>query len=95
MSRKKMTSKKKKIVLLVGTAALVGGTAFAMAGTGNASQGNNRSSQFCLAAEKFLSDSNAFIVAQERNNFPDKRAKIERQQELVRQTIANMERQGC
>lgn len=95
MSRKKMTSKKKKIVLLVGTAALVGGTAFAMAGTGNASQGNNRSSQFCLGAEKFLSDSNAFIVAQERNNFPDKRAKIERQQELVRQTIANMERQGC
>ncbi|AVZ77029.1 hypothetical protein SLUN_37510 [Streptomyces lunaelactis] len=91
-----MTSKKKKIVLLVSTAALVGGTAFAMTGTGNASQeSDNRVSQFCLAAENFLSDSDVFIINEERNNFPNKEARIARQQELVRQTIANQERLGC
>lgn len=46
MSRKRMTTKK-KIVLLAGAAAMVGGAAFAMTGTGNAGQLQGNQSSRC------------------------------------------------
>ncbi|MFK4227542.1 hypothetical protein [Streptomyces sp. NPDC019890] len=90
-----MITKKKKIVLLVGTAALVGGAAFAMAGTGNAGQRQGNESSRCNQLARLKADHQRFIANERANPNANSRARIARSQAIIGQIRKQEQSAGC
>ena len=95
VSRKRMITKKKKIVLLVGTAALVGSAAFAMAGTGNAGQRQGNESSRCNQLARLEVDHQRFIANERANPNANSRARIARSQAIIGQIRQQEQSAGC
>ncbi|MFD9223701.1 hypothetical protein ACFWDI_27735 [Streptomyces sp. NPDC060064] len=95
MSRKRMITKKKKIVLLVGTAALVGSAAFAMTGTGNAGQRQGNESSRCNGLTRLAADHQRFIANERANPNVNSRARIANSTAAIRQIRQQQQSAGC
>ncbi|MGP3981610.1 hypothetical protein [Streptomyces sp. KR80] len=88
MSRRKTVSRKKKIVILVGAAALVGGTAVVMTGTSQASV-------TCDGLAKALSNNQNFIADQQANPDAQSAARIANRQAVIKQIQVQQQAAGC
>lgn len=96
MSRKRMITKKKKIVLLVGTTALVGSAAFAMTGTGNAYQRQGNESSRCNGLARLGADHQRFIANERANPNVNSRARIANSIAAIRQIRQQQQQSaGC
>ncbi|MFF3459639.1 hypothetical protein ACFYXH_36155 [Streptomyces sp. NPDC002730] len=90
-----MITKKKKIVLLVGAAALVGSAAFAMTGTGNAGQRQGNASSRCNQLASLASEHQRFIANEQANPNANSRARIARSQAIIGQIRQQQQSAGC
>ncbi|HET6858049.1 MAG TPA: hypothetical protein VFH94_13285 [Streptomyces sp.] len=88
MSRKKTLSRKKKVALLLGAAALVGGTAVVMTGTSQASVA-------CDGLTTALADNEKFIAGQRANPDAQSEARIANREAVIKQINVQQEASGC
>ncbi|MGP4002323.1 hypothetical protein [Streptomyces sp. 8N706] len=88
MSRKKTVSGKKKIVVAVSAAALVGGIAVVMTGTSQASV-------TCDGLAKALANNQDFIAKQQANPDANSAAKIANREAVIKQIGVQQEAAGC
>ncbi|MFF2525700.1 RlpA-like double-psi beta-barrel domain-containing protein [Streptomyces liangshanensis] len=88
MSRKKTLSRKKKISLLVGAAALVGGTAVVMTGTSQASVA-------CDGFATALGNNEAFIAGQRSAPDAQSEARIANRVAVIEQIKVQQKASGC
>ena len=95
VSRKRMITKKKKVILLVGTAALVGSAAFAMTGTGNAGQRQGNESSRCNGLARLGADHQRFIANERANPNANSRARIANSIAAIRQIRQQQQSAGC
>ncbi|MFF3403434.1 hypothetical protein ACFYW6_33660 [Streptomyces sp. NPDC002659] len=95
MSRKRMITKKKKVVLLVGTAALVGSAALAMTGTGNAGQRQGNQLSRCNGLARLGADHQRFIANERANPNVNSRERIANSIAAIRQIRQQQQSAGC
>lgn len=98
MSRKKSLSRKKKLALLVGAAALAGGTAAVLAGTSQAAQSppaDRSASVVCIGLATALGNNERFIAGQRAD--PDARsaARIANREAVIAQIRHQQAASGC
>ncbi|MET7856324.1 hypothetical protein ABZS81_03660 [Streptomyces sp. NPDC005318] len=98
MSRKKTLSRKKKLALLVGAAALAGGTAAVLAGTSQAAQSppaDRASSVVCTGLTTALGNNERFIAAQRAAPDAQSAARIANREAVIAQIRRQQVASGC
>ncbi|MFE7324949.1 hypothetical protein ACFU8W_08245 [Streptomyces sp. NPDC057565] len=98
MSRKKTLSRKKKLALLVGAAALAGGTAAVLAGTGQAAQSpptDRASSVVCTGLATALGNNEKFIAGQRADPDAQSAARIANREAVIAQIRRRQAASGC
>ncbi|MFI6056873.1 hypothetical protein [Streptomyces sp. NPDC051286] len=98
MSRKKTLSRKKKLALLVGAAALAGGTAAVLAGTSQAAQSppaDRSSSVVCTGLATALGNNERFIAGQRADPDAQSAARIANREAVIAQIRRQQAASGC
>ena len=98
MSRKKTLSRKKKLALLVGAAALAGGTAAVLAGTSQAAQSppaDRASSVVCTGLTTALGNNERFIAGQRANPDAQSAARIANREAVIAEIRRQQAASGC
>lgn len=98
MSRKKTLSRKKKLALLVGAAALAGGTAAVLAGTSQAAQSppaDRASSVVCTGLATALGNNERFIAGQRATPDAQSAARIANREAVIAQIRRQQAASGC
>lgn len=98
MSRKKTLSRKKKLALLVGAAALAGGTAAVLAGTSQAAPSppaDRASSVVCTGLATALGNNEQFIAGQRANPDAQSAARIANREAVIAQIRRQQDASGC
>ena len=98
MSRKKTLSRKKKLALLVGAAALAGGTAAVLAGTSQAAQSppaDRASSVVCTGLATALGNNEQFIAGQRADPDAQSAARIANREAVIAEIRRQQAASGC
>ncbi|WP_327246762.1 hypothetical protein [Streptomyces sp. NBC_01320] len=98
MSRKKTLSRKKKLALLLGAAALAGGTAAVLAGTSQAAQSppaDRASSVVCTGLATALGNNEQFIAGQRADPDAQSAARIANREAVIAQIRRQQAASGC
>ncbi|MFE5111608.1 hypothetical protein [Streptomyces sp. NPDC056663] len=98
MSRKKTLSRKKKLALLVGAAALAGGTAAVLAGTSQAAQSppaDRASSVVCTGLATALGNNEQFIAGQRADPDAQSAARIANREAVIAEIRRQQAAAGC
>ncbi|MFB6706355.1 hypothetical protein ACFCW6_16795 [Streptomyces sp. NPDC056333] len=98
MSRKKTLSRKKKLALLVGTAALAGGTAAVLAGTSQAAPSppaDRASSVVCTGLATALGNNEQFIAGQRAEPDAQSAARIANREAVIAEIRRQQAASGC
>ncbi|WP_392669980.1 hypothetical protein [Streptomyces sp. LN785] len=97
MSRRKTLSRKKKLALLVGAAAMAGGTAAVLAGTSQAAQSppDRASSVVCTGLTTALGNNERFIAGQRANPDAGSAARIANRQAVIAEIRRQQAASGC
>ncbi|MET9587633.1 hypothetical protein ABZY10_31985 [Streptomyces sp. NPDC006539] len=98
MSRKKTLSRKKKLALLIGAAALAGGTAAVLAGTSQAAQSppaDRASSVVCTGLATALGNNEQFIAGQRADPDAQSAARIANREAVIAEIRRQQAASGC
>ncbi|MFE7709523.1 hypothetical protein ACFU6I_27880 [Streptomyces sp. NPDC057486] len=98
MSRKKTLSRKKKLALLIGAAALAGGTAAVLTGTSQAAQSppaDRASSVVCTGLATALGNNEKFIAGQRTDPDAQSAARIANREAVIAQIRRQQAASGC
>ncbi|MET8327897.1 hypothetical protein [Streptomyces sp. NPDC005181] len=98
MSRKKTLSRKKKLALLVGAAALAGGTAAVLAGTSQAAQSppaDRASSVVCTGLATAIGNNERFIAGQRATPDAQSAARIANREAVIAEIRRQQAASGC